>query len=210
MINQAAIKFLYFDLGNVLLAFDRHTPCRQIGALVNASADDVEQLLYSSGLQDRYEDGQLTSRQFYEHFCDVVGARPEYPAFRQAASDMFELNVSVVPILHKLARAGYPLGVLSNTCEMHWHHISSRYRGVYDLMSQAVLSYEVRCSKPLAGIYQEAIRRAGQVAASIFFVDDRPENVAGAQHAGMTAVLFEGPEQLDQALRGRGVVFVDD
>jgi FMN phosphatase YigB (HAD superfamily) len=50
-----------------------------------------------------------------------------------------------------------------------------------------------------------AAQQAQQSPGDIFFVDDLPENVAGAREIGLDAVLYTTPEQLRQQLLQRGV-----
>ncbi len=78
--NDKSPSFFYFDLGNVLLHFDRQVACRQIGAIAGLAASRVEQLLFDSGLQSRYEDGQFSSRHFYE----VRSSKPDSAIYEEA------------------------------------------------------------------------------------------------------------------------------
>lgn len=50
--------------------------------------------------------------------------------------------------------------------------------------------------KPDRKIYQAAIERAAVAPENIFFLDDLPENVAGAREAGIDAVQFIDEQQL--------------
>ena len=59
--------------------------------------------------------------------------------------------------------------------------------------------------KPDRAIYDEAVVRAGTSAGEVFFVDDRLDNVVGAQAAGLDAVQFTDAEQLVIDLRQRGI-----
>ena len=205
-------KFIYFDLGNVLLTFDHRRACRQLGQLFEISADRVWELLFDSGLQASYEAGEIDSDEVYERFCDVLGragdSRPDADSFHFANSDIFELNTPVIPIVAHLQAAGHHLGVLSNTCEVHWLHVSNgRYQVLRWPYRAVVLSYEEQSSKPDGKIYEAAIRQAGVEPQEVFFVDDRTENVAGACRAGIDAVVYHSPQQLAADLRSRGVRF---
>ena len=202
------LRFFYFDLGNVLLFFDHEIACRQLGQLVGLPASRVRDLLFASGLQQRHERGDISSREFYDAFCSAANARPDYHAFNLAGSQMFELNVPVIPIVAHLRAAGYLLGILSNTSEAHWQYISSgRYTVINAFFDVRVLSFEQRSVKPERPIYEEAIRRAGVKPHEIFFTDDKLENVEGASEAGLDAVLFSSPRQLATELWRRGVTF---
>jgi HAD superfamily hydrolase (TIGR01509 family) len=210
--NRVSPKFIYFDLGNVLLTFNRHTACEQLAALTGVSADSVWGHLFDSGLQDRYEHGELTSEQIYEEFCrSSLGDSkdwPQYAAFHRANSDIFRLHVPIIGIVAHLHAAGYPLGILSNTCDEHWKHVANgRYTVLQRYFREVVLSFELRCAKPDVKIFLAAAERAGCDPGEIFFTDDRPENVAGARQAGIDAVDFLSPQQLAIDLRERGVRF---
>ncbi|MFW6171549.1 MAG: HAD family hydrolase [Planctomycetota bacterium] len=205
-------KFFYFDLGNVLLTFDHRTACVQLGTLVGVPPAKVWEVMFASELQTRYEQGLISSRRVYETFCrgccDSLRNWPTYGQFYLAHSDIFRLHVPLMPIATQLCATGYPLGILSNTCEEHWKHIyHARFPVLARLFPVAVLSYEQGESKPQAGIYETAARRAGVEPKDVFFVDDREDNVAGARQAGLDAVRLHKPQQLAAALRSRGVRF---
>jgi HAD superfamily hydrolase (TIGR01509 family) len=59
--------------------------------------------------------------------------------------------------------------------------------------------------KPDAAIYARAEQLACVSPGDIFFVDDRPENVAGARAMGWDAVLYHTPERLLAELEARGI-----
>ena len=66
-----------------------------------------------------------------------------------------------------------------------------------------MLSYEVRAMKPERAIYEAAVAKAGCAASEVFFTDDKAENVEGASTAGLDAVVFTSPEQLQRDLVSR-------
>ncbi|QYC41105.1 Alpha-D-glucose-1-phosphate phosphatase YihX [Nonomuraea coxensis DSM 45129] len=56
--------------------------------------------------------------------------------------------------------------------------------------------------KPDRKIYDEVARELDADPADVVFIDDRPENVEGAERAGMTGLLFTGSADLRAGLRG--------
>ena len=98
----------------------------------------------------------------------------------------------------------YPLILVSNTNEAHIDFIRSTY-SVLDYFDRQVLSYEVRSMKPDRKIFEHAIAAAGHPAESLFFTDDRQENVLKASEMGMTAHQFKSESQLIDALQEAGV-----
>lgn len=201
-------RFIYFDMGNVLLLFEHGIACRRMGEVAGISPERVREVVFGNGLEWKYERGELTSREFYEHFSEQTNTRADFDKLMYAAGDMFTLNVPVVPIVAHLHAAGYRLGILSNTCEAHWQYVENgRYAIITELFDVYALSFELNAMKPEPECFQAAIKLAGVPAADIFFMDDHLENVAGANNAGMTAVHFTSPHELAADLRRHGVEF---
>jgi FMN phosphatase YigB (HAD superfamily) len=200
-------RFFYFDLGNVLLTFDHSIACRRIAALTGLSEPFVQATIFDSGLQLRYEAGEISSDEFVESFMVATGRRVEPRRFLVDCSDVFELNAPIVPVVAHLKLAGYRLGVLSNTCPAHWEFVSQgRYQVLQDLFEIVILSYERRAMKPMPLIYEEAVSASGVDPAEIFFTDDRFENVEGARQVGLDATLFRGVQSLMKDLRQREIM----
>lgn len=195
--------FAYFDLGNVLLAFDHGLACRQMAAVSGVAEQRVRELVFESGLELAYERGDLSTDEFYRRFCDETGAAPDRCALLRAASDIFTRIDATAELVRRLRAQGRPVGLLSNTCEAHWEFVRESFPELPALFDVLVLSYEVRALKPEPEIYRRAASAAGATAESLFFVDDRAENVAAAREAGWDAVAFTDPRALESALRER-------
>jgi glucose-1-phosphatase len=202
-----SIQFLYFDLGNVLVRFDADRMLRQIGDLVGMTAGEMKGAIYDTGLTPQYELGRLSTDQYYEAFCAAAKCRPDRQRMAAAAAEIFDLNVPVLPLVAQLRQAGYPLGILSNTCPIHWEYCVNRYRILTEGFLVHALSYRIGALKPDAAIYRAAAELAGRQPEEIFFVDDTPGHVVGARAAGFDAVPFTTAEALADELRRRGMRF---
>ena len=201
-------KFIYFDLGNVLVYFDHWIACRQMAQVAGITPEQVWQVVFESDLEHRYESGQVDDRHFYDAFCQATGTRPDYDQLLIAGSDIFRLNHSLLPVVAQIDGAGYRLGILSNTSPAHWAWVTAGRFGIVNLaFDRAALSYEIGACKPEPKIYAAAAELAGVRPQEIFFVDDMPENVAAARQAGFDAVLYTTTPQLVDDLHRRGVEF---
>lgn len=199
-------KFLYFDLGNVLLRFSHPRMCRQLAEVAEVPVEVMYEALFGSGLELEYEAGAVGTAEFYERLCEALGRRPPRDALARAASDIFELNLPIVPLVSALRAAGYRLGILSNTSPLHWDfYADGRYSLIPSAFETLALSYELRALKPQPEIYLRAAKLAGVAPREVFFTDDVPDNVAGARAAGFDAVTYIGPVELARELRARGV-----
>ena len=199
-------KFIYFDLGNVLLFFDHHLAARQMAAIAGITEELAWQTVFEGALENDYEAGKISSQDFHGYFCRVTRSQPDFEPLLHAASNIFELNMAIVPLVVHLARARYPLGILSNTNEAHWRIVNDgRYTLIRDYFPIAALSFEIGVMKPDPRIYLSAAELAGVAPHEIFYTDDREENVAGAMAAGYDAVLFRDARQLASDLRQRNL-----
>ena len=121
----------------------------------------VREAIFDSGLQLRYEAGEISSNEFVAAFVAARGCVVDPREFLRNCSDVFELNAPIVPVVAHLRTAGYRLGILSNTCEAHWEFVSQgRYTILQELFELEILSYELKALKPHAVDLRS--RRRGQ------------------------------------------------
>lgn len=104
-----------------------------------------------------------------------------------------------VDILGELRSRKTPLYALTNfsseTFPLAWN--------LFDFLAwfeDILVSGQEKLLKPDPAIYQRLLERNGLRASECVFIDDAPENVAGAEAAGLRAVLFRSPEKLRQDL----------
>lgn len=200
-------EFIYFDLGKVLVHFELEQMFRQMGEAAGIDAGRVKDAVFDGGLQKQYELGQISSRDFYDAFCRRTGSRPDYHVLRRAGSNIFKLNLSIVPVVAHLQQADCRLGILSNTCESHWEHCTRRYRIIAESFPVCALSYRIGAAKPDAAIFHAAAELAEAHPAKIFYVDDYADHVAGARAVGFDAVQYTSAAQLAADLHARGIRF---
>lgn len=205
------VKFVYFDLGNVILYFSHQTMTRQVAEVTGLKLANVQTHLFDSGLENRYETGDLNSQQFFDAFKETVEANGDHKIqcdlaeFIEACGDIFWLNGSIVAVISQLWTAQVPLGILSNTCEAHWNVARRKFPVIDQFFDTAVTSYQSRSMKPDAKIYHDAIKASGFAPEEIFFTDDKPENIAAAVDAGIDGVLFESAAGLMRELHARNI-----
>lgn len=208
--SDTAIEYVFFDLGNVLVHFDVAIACRNIASLVEREERQVFEAMYGSGLELAYERGEMDDETLAEGVRRALGVSCATDDLMRSMSDMFAPNESLLPVIAALDAADIPAGILSNTCAAHWQWILSRRWSVtHAWFRDAVLSYEIMRMKPEPEIYEAAAAVAGVPPESIFFTDDRPENVAGARRAGWRAELFVDAPRLMKDLAKAGLpIFV--
>jgi len=199
-------QFVYLDLGNVIVNFDREHAVRQMARVAGIAPEATHAAVFEGGLQAKLERGEIDWPAFHDAFSRSTGSTSDPARLADAASDMFALNVAMLPVIAAIERAGCRTGILSNTCGPHWDHLlGKRYAVLPGRFSLLVLSHEVGALKPDRAIYETAARMAGVPPEGIFFTDDVPEHVEAARAAGWDAEVFVTAHRLADDLQRRGL-----
>jgi glucose-1-phosphatase len=198
------IQALLFDLGKVLINFNFEIGVKALHECCSISRDEFEAILLDKVMVRRYESGQISTEEFHSHLCETATLNMTLSQFCDTWSSVFLPDPLVSEELLKNLKRRYPLILVSNTNEAHVEFIRERYR-VFDHFDHLILSYEVGSLKPDSKIFEHAIAAAGRPADSLFFTDDREENVVAARQLGLNAHQFVSETKLVEALREVGV-----
>jgi FMN phosphatase YigB (HAD superfamily) len=196
-------KTVFFDLGNVLLFFSHEKMFRQLGEVCEIDEKEVQQFLSTENLADRYERGCLDSRAMHHLFCKKTNKQLPFSKFMKAASDIFEPNIEIVPIVKKLKENNTRLIILSNTCEAHFAFAFCHYPIIH-LFDHYILSYEVGSRKPESLIFAHALSRAESPIENCFYTDDVAEYIHAAKKEGLDGEVFSTAGILKKQLMERG------
>ncbi len=194
------IKNVMFDLGVVLVHLDYAPAVQQAlpwcdPGRVNHSGHFFS-LLGRTPLVDAYERGEMTDRQFFQHFVDHTGFRGTFEEFVTIWRGIFRENTPMVDFGRELART-YPVYFMTNASDLHVPWIFGHMPRL-NFHRDVAASWELRAGKPDPVFYERALARFGVTAQESLFIDDRPENVDSARALGFTGILYE---TADQAIR---------
>jgi putative hydrolase of the HAD superfamily len=144
------------------------------------------------GLLRRLEVGELDEDTFSAEFGPLLGIAPErYEGLVDRLFGGMESEDGMLEALRRARRAGLKTGLISNS----WGRGRYDRESFYELFDGVVISGEVGLHKPQREIFELGAQRAGAEASECVFVDDLRENCAGAEEAGMTAVLHRDAEE---------------
>ena len=206
---SVAIRFVYFDLGNVLLFFDHQRMCRQLGELFGAGEGEMREFLFDSGLFEReLETGEISTADALARTLErfPVDPAPTPEQVTRAAGDIFEVNYSMLSVIRSIHRLGIPISLLSNTNQWHWDWINRvGYAITSECISDAMLSYEVEMVKPEREIFELAIERAGVEPDEILYLDDTERHVEAAKRCGIDALVYRGTDEVMREMLSRGI-----
>jgi putative hydrolase of the HAD superfamily len=103
-------------------------------------------------------------------------------------------------VLRELSASGdYLMGALNNEAR-ELNEYRFKVFGLRECFDVALTSCYLGLRKPDAAIYQRAMDIVGRPPERVLFIDDRPENVAGAAAAGLVAIRYTGEAALREEL----------
>jgi putative hydrolase of the HAD superfamily len=197
---------ILFDIGGVLLtnSWDKR---ERAAAVEYFHLDSAAFEARHPAPYDAWERGVLPMKAYLDAavFYEPRGfTRDEFFAFMLAQSK--PQPDGALGILGEIAASDKcMLGVLNNeareTNEYRLEHF-----GLRKYFQVALSSCYLGLRKPEPAIYRRALDILGRPPERILFIDDRAENVAGAEAAGINALRFEGTESLRRELVSLGVL----
>ena len=199
---------LIFDFGNVVAFFDFQKAYDVIQARAGLSREQLTERLRERGfraLLERYESGGMTSIEFSDAACELIGVGLTHEEFAQAWNGIFTLNDPIASLVADLKAKDYRLLLGSNTNDLHATSFQKQFASTLELFDHLILSYEVGHIKPSTEFYLACSRAAGADPSECVFIDDRPENITGAWSAGLSAIHFIDAPSLLPELRRHGV-----
>ncbi len=185
-LNPHDIKFIYFDLGNVVFKFEGG-----LQALSDKTGLELEECnRIWANLDESICRGLNPPQEIWNQIKQQSGFTGRDINLVEFWVKHFVSNDEVHEEIRKLAN-NYEIGLLTNI-----------YPGVLDLAfekrkipiikySTVVLSSDIGFVKPSKEIYQIAEKVAGVKPGEILFIDDLPAYIDGANNQGWQTFLFE-------------------
>ena len=199
---MSTIRALFWDVGGVLLtnAWDHEERDQAVERFLLGKPEFEER---HKELVPLFEEGKLTLDEYLER---AVFYEPRTFSKEDFKQFMFSRS-RPKPQTLELARAlgaKYVMGTINNESrELNQYRIENY--GLTNIFDLFVSSCFVGLRKPNERIYRLALDLTQHTPDECCFIDDRPENIAGAAKVGMKAVLMKDPQQLRRDLQALGV-----
>jgi len=185
-----------FDIGNVLLDFDLLSLQQNIVAASKIDLPALQRDWNNTALIE-VETGKIDPHRYYNDFAKQIGLAWDYEAWIEEWARIYTINPVGYGLFLALHRRGRRVSMLSNLAIFNTIAIEGKFPDFFPPGQPRFFSYEIGFRKPDAQIYQAACDTLGIPPAQCLFLDDMPENVAGAQAAGINAMHF-APQHHDR------------
>ena len=198
------IDTLIFDVGKVLFDWD----LRHLFRKTCADEAEVERIVTEVVTPEWHFDHDR-GRPLAEMVAERSAAFPADAHHVVAWATRFNETIpgpmpGMMELVGELAARGVSLFAITNFGAEFWAGFRPT-QPLFDHFRDIIVSGEERLMKPDPAIYALALRRFGIRPEQAMFIDDRAENVAGAQDAGMAGHVFTDADTLRAELESLGL-----
>ena len=199
------IKNILFDMGNVLIHFDRQAFLNRL----DVSEEDKQLLLREVFLSVEWV--QMDRGTLCEETAEPLMCRRLPQHLHDAVHSLVSLwDEPMLPVegmaelVEELKEKGYGIYLLSNA-SIRQHAYWPKIPG-WQFFDGKVISADEKVMKPHPDYYLIALERFHLKPEECFFIDDLPANIEGAQYCGIAGAVFHKDVSLLRAqLRAAGV-----
>jgi putative hydrolase of the HAD superfamily len=190
-------RAVILDYGGVICFHPSESQIAEAAAACGLTVPDFleafwkHRIAYDAG-QDAYEYWRTVAATAGRHFDAALIAQ----MIEREIDFWLHWDQRVLAWTRELRASGVRIGILSNLPRP----LGTRLRADREFMSyfdHATLSFELGVVKPQREIYDDAVRGLNVSAGDALFLDDRPENVAGARSAGLQAEVYTSWEDYE-------------
>ncbi len=193
-------KVIFFDLGGVVCQFLPQRRLDALGEVCGLTANQVESVLYASGLIERWDLGPDSSAEIHRTVTARLGYRGGLATPQELWCRAFEPDPQVLQLVDGLR----PLrtALLTDNDYLLLDALPRVLPQVESRFDALLFSCKLGVTKPNPLIFTRALDLMGSTPDEAVFIDDKAENVAAAQELGMTAIQFGRAARLGAALDG--------
>lgn len=200
------IKNIIFDMGNVLIYFDRALFLDKAGVTDPNDREILLREIYLSLEWSMMDRGTLTDAQASAIFEERL---PEHlKKYASALTEKWDRPIFPIPgmedVVRELKSSGYGIYLLSNASyhqHDYWDEIPAS-----ELFDGTMISADVHLVKPQPEIFLLFCSRFGLRPEECVFIDDSTPNVEGAVFSGLNGIVFHNDSsELRRKLSALGV-----
>lgn len=198
------IQNIIFDVGKVLVEWEPERAMMRLG-MDAATVEAVADATVRAKDWDEADRGACAPEELLSSFIQKA---PEYETEIRNFWEHIGMAIYQYDYVKEWMRAlkehGYHLYILSNYGAWTYEHTKEALSFLADV-DGALFSFQVKQIKPEPEIYHTLLERYHLKAEECVFLDDREENIKGAEACGICGIRFTSYEQAKQSLREYGV-----
>lgn len=192
--STAKLDAIAFDYGNVLSAPQDPEKIAAIPAFLHVPAESLRDAYWR--YRTEYDLGATPELYWSKVAADCERNLTDRDVATLTALDnesWGKPNWAVLPWIGQLRAIGVRVAILSNMPYPLRDYLERcEWLPIFDVR---IFSCELNVVKPAAAIYQHCLEQMGIAPHRALFIDDRAENVDGAQRVGMSGIVYVDAER---------------
>jgi putative hydrolase of the HAD superfamily len=202
-----AIRAVIFDYGMVLSHPQEPSALNNLLTITGLDRDTFDSHYWTH--RHAYDMGKLTGTTYWRQFAaDSAIELTSTEIERLIENDVLmwcTINEPMVKWAKSLSDAGMKIGILSNMGEETLAYMRQEFSWLGDFHHHT-WSCELGIAKPDPAIYTYTCEKLGVAPSEALFLDDKAENIRGAEAVGLAGIQFKNIEQLQQELERQSLL----
>lgn len=183
-------KALIFDFGNVIITTTDPTPRHRWDSLLGLAIGTVESHVHNQESWVKAQSGEISIDEYWADVQTHLNLSAEQT--QQLSQDFYAgdtLDHQLLDAIRAWREQGVIIGLLSNDSVELRPKLQSL--GIEDLFKPLIISGEIGVMKPNPDAYRAVCDQLPEIAVhNMIFIDDRADNISGAEAVGMIGVQY--------------------
>ena len=195
-----AIKKVIFDVGQVLVKFSP----KNLFLKILKNEEEVDYFLKNICTWEWHIQQDLV----YDTSKVAEPMAKKYPEYKEAIDAFYGRFLEMIEGTYKenvnlalqLKKQGYSIYLLSNFPgdQFEKYRLQNSY---IDMFDDRIISGDVGLAKPDKKIYELAVQKFSLIPEESLFIDDKIENIKGAEKVGIQTIHLEQPKDLKHLIK---------
>jgi len=196
------IRTIIFDLGGVIIDLDVDATMKGFSSMSGLTLPEVREWYAAQPVFKDFEKGLITEADFRQAIREAFSLNGvgDEEIDRVWNAMLADLPVSRLHFMQSLM-ARYRVMILSNTNSIHVRQLNTNMLpgiagadSLNPFAHEVLFSHDIHLRKPDRAIFRYVLEAYSLVPGETMFLDDNPENVAGAREVGIRAEYITHPD----------------
>jgi putative hydrolase of the HAD superfamily len=203
------IKAIGFDWGGVLVSYPGGNLHETVAMFLGVSVEDVRRVYFAHN--DVFNKGKTgvrleEARNVWTVVLQELGQEDQLDALMELLHEIPDVipNTRVLDLVQQLKAQGWKLGLLSNNSSAAGERV--REMGHDKHFDVSFFSGDTGYMKPEPEAFKMLANGLGVMMEEMVFIDDSQRSLSSAPELGYDPILFQGYEQLVEALKVRNIL----
>jgi putative hydrolase of the HAD superfamily len=195
------ITTIIFDVGGVLVKGNSKYFFEKTAEYLGVEEPDMER---KKDVWDDMQRGEIGLQDTIKEIYGIPISDEDMEKIIGIWGKNWELDEEMVEFAKNLKK-NYRLFILSNVDRESIEKFKDLHLKRLNFVEEKFHSWKLGMIKPDREIYEYVLEKIGAEPEECVFIDDRPENIEGAEKVGIHGIVFKNREQLKNELKNLGV-----